>query len=332
VVSLARRLQIAILIALAFGVGAWWWSRGRPPTSIVWQGYADADYVKVGPTQQGLLTAVAVARGDLVEPGALLFTQDETADRAAREQAARQLLQTEEQLANLKAGGKPTEIQQAEANLADAQSTRDRTQIDLQRDERLQPIGGVSVQTLDQARADLRSAQAKVAVAEAALAQLHAALGREWEIKAQNAAVDAARAALEMAQWRLDQRRVTASVGGRVADILARPGETVAAGAPVVSLLPPVNILVRFFVPETALAGVHKGDQVTLHCDHCPRDLFATISFVSPQAEYTPPVIYSESSRSKLVYLIEARPRPDQATLLNPGQPIEVAPLVGNAP
>jgi HlyD family secretion protein len=323
----ARRLQIAILVLLAIGIGAWWWSQHRVSTRTLWQGYADADYVKVGPTQQGLLTALSVTRGDQVEPGTLLFTQDETADRAACDQAARQLAQAEEQLANLQAGGKPTEIQQAEANLADARATQDRTEADLQRDERLFPAGGVSAQTVNQVRADFRSAQAKVAVAEAALAQLHAPLGREWEIKAQSAAVDAARAALEMAKWRLDQRRVTAPTGGRIADVLARPGETVAAGAPVVSLLPPANILVRFFIPEAALANVHKGDRVALHCDRCSLDLVGTISFVSPQAEYTPPVIYSESSRAKLVYLIEARPRPDQAALINPGQPIEVEPL-----
>lgn len=324
---MARRLQIAILVLLVIGGAAWWWSQHRVSIHVVWQGYADADYIKVGPTQQGLLTTVLVARGDKVESGTLLFTQDETADKAARDQAARQLAQAEEQLANLQAGGKPTEIQQAEANLADARATQDRTQADLERDERLFPAGGVSAQTLNQVRADFRSAQAKVAVAEAALAQLRAPLGREWEIKAQSAAVDAARAALEMATWRLDQRRVPAPTGARVADILARPGETVAAGAPVVSLLPPANILVRFFVPEAALASIHKGDPIALHCDRCPSDLVATISFVSPQAEYTPPVIYSESSRSKLVYLIEARPRPDQAILINPGQPIEVEPI-----
>jgi HlyD family secretion protein len=109
--------------------------------------------------------------------------------------------------------------------------------------------------------------------------------------------------------------------------VLARAGETLAAGAPVVSLLPPENILVRFFVPETALAAIHPGTPVALRCDGCPGDLAATVSFISPQAEYTPPVIYSEASRAKLVYLIEARPRPEQATLINPGQPIVVRPL-----
>jgi len=314
------------VLLIAGGGAAWWWYH-RAADPPVWQGYADADYVKVGPTQQGLLTSLAVARGDAVKVGDPLFTQDETSDRAARDQANRLLAQAEEQLANLEASGKKTEIDQAIANLADARATRDRAKLDLDRNETLLRTNVVSIQAVDQARAAFKSAQAKVEVAEAALAQMQAPMGREREIKAQRQAVDAARAALAMTQWRLDQRTVTAPVAGRVADVLARPGETLAAGAPVVSLLPPENILVRFFVPETALATMHRGDTVMLTCDACPPALAATISFVSPQAEYTPPVIYSESSRAKLVYLIEARPSPDKARLLNPGQPVEVHPV-----
>jgi HlyD family secretion protein len=157
-------------------------------------------------------------------------------------------------------------------------------------------------------------------------------MGREGEIKAQQAMVEAARSAIGMAQWRLDQRQVLSPVSGVVADVLARPGETLEAGAPVVSLLPPENIFIRFFVPEPMLAKVHRGDDVTVVCDNCPADLKATISFIAPQAEYTPPVIYSESSRSKLVYLVEARPRLGQARLFNPGQPVMVRPLVKDAP
>jgi HlyD family secretion protein len=134
-----------------------------------------------------------------------------------------------------------------------------------------------------------------------------------------------------MLQWRLDQRHVTAPVGGIVADVLARPGETIPAGGPVVSLLPPENIFVRFFVPEPRLAEVHIGDRVKLVCDSCPADLAATISFISPQAEYTPPVIYSESIRAKLVYMVEARPSPEQAVLINPGQPVAVRPAQATA-
>jgi HlyD family secretion protein len=323
-----RRIIIGIALAAAVGAG-WWWVKTRPPAATEWQGYAEADFVKVGPTQQGLLTSVAVRRGDQVAAGAPLFDQDDTADRAAGDQAARQLKQAQEQLANLQAGGKPTEIKQAEANLADAQAARDKTQSDLQRSEALLNLkmGAIAVQTVEEQRADLRSAQAKAAALQAALLQMRAPMGRDTEIKAQEAAVEAARAAVAMVQWRIDQRHVVAPVSAIVADVIARPGETIAAGAPVVSLLPPENILVRFFVPEPMLSLVHRGDQVGLVCDNCPADLRATISFIAPQVEYTPPVIYSESSHAKLVTMVEARPRPDQAPLINPGQPMVVRPI-----
>jgi HlyD family secretion protein len=321
---------LGILTVAAVGGGLWWYRATPVPT--VWHGYAEADYVKVGPTQQGLLTEVSVARGAEVGVGSLLFAQDETADRAARDQAARQLQQARDQLANLEAAGKPTEIEQAEANLSDARATIERTKADLDRAEQLVKNGAITFQILDQRRADYRSATARVAAMEAALAQARAPMGRAGEIQAQHAAVDAAEAALQMVEWRLAQRRVTSPVTARVADVLARPGETMAAGAPVISLLPPGNIFVRFFVPEADLARMHRGDAVRLVCDGCRADFAATISFISPQAEYTPPVIYSEESRAKLVYLIEARPRREQAALLNPGQPVAVLPAAEARP
>jgi HlyD family secretion protein len=299
----------------------------RPTPTIFWQGYAEADFVKVGPTQGGLLTAVPVNRGDVVVPGTLLFTQDEVDDRAANEQAAQMLAQAEKQLANLEEGGKPTEIEQAEANLTDARSTLVRTTADLSRGEALLLTGFATKQSVDLLRAQDRSAQAKVEALQAALDQSRAPLGRDREVDAQRAAVAAARAVLAQAEWRLGQRRAFAPTGAVVADVLARAGETMAAGAPVVSLLPPGNIFVRFFVPEAALATLHLGDPLALACTSCPPDLSFTLSFISPQAEYTPPLIYSESSKAKLVFLIEARPRPGQAAGLNPGEPVEVRPL-----
>ena len=325
------RLSIVVMVILGAGIGWLWWSQQRGTASPAWQGYAEADYVKVAPIEQGQLTAISVARGDQIARGAALFTQDDTHERAARDQAARQLAQAEEQLANLEAAMKPTEVAQAEANLTDARSTLERARADLQRDEALLRTGYSTAQTVDQRRADYKSAQAKAQHAEAALAQARAPMGREREIEAQRAAVAAGRAAVEMAEWRLAQRTVMAPVGGRVADVLAQPGETMAAGAPVVSILPPENIFVRFFVPETALSGLHRGDAVWFGCDGCQPGLAGTISFISPTAEYTPPVIYSESTRAKLVYRIEARPRPQQTALFNPGQPIDVRPIGAGA-
>jgi HlyD family secretion protein len=323
-----RRLIAAIVIfSLVAAAGAGWWWTTRAPLPVEWQGYAEADFIKVGPTQQGLLTSLYVARGTRVEAGAPLFDQDDTNDRAARDQTARQLKQAEEQLANLQAAGKPTEIEQAEANLADATASRDKVETDLRRNEAMLKSQAASQQIVDEQRADLRSANAKIQGLQAALAQMRAPMGRAGEIKAQQQLMESLRAAVAMAQWRIDQRHVVAPAAGVVADVLARPGETIPAGGAVVSLLPPENIFVRFFVPEPRLAQVHGGDKVALLCDRCPADFTATVSFISPQAEYTPPVIYSEASRAKLVYMVEARPPRERAPLINPGQPIAVRPL-----
>jgi len=274
------------MIALPAAALAGWWFYLRPQGAapIEWQGYAEADFIKPGPTQQGLITEVHVARGDKIAKGAPLFDQDDADDRASLEQIARQLAQAQGQLANLQTGGKLTEIQQAEANLADAQAARDKTQNDLARNSALLKTGAAAAQLVDQETADLRSGDAKVRSLEAALAQLRAPMGREGEIKAQTSAVEAAQAALAMARWRLDQRHVASPVGGAIADVLALPGETLAAGAPVVSILPPENIFVRFFVPEPSLSSIHQGDQVAIFCDGCPPDMNATVSFIAPQA------------------------------------------------
>jgi len=128
-------------------------------------------------------------------------------------------------------------------------------------------------------------------------------------------------ALLNSAQTRLVRRRVASPVTGTVQQVYFRPGEVVAAGRPIVSLLPPTNLKVRFYVPETVLAHVTYGDVIDVHCDGCA-DITARVSFISGSAEFTPPVIYSLEERSKLVFLIEALP--DGPDKLRVGQPIDV--------
>jgi HlyD family secretion protein len=259
-----------------------------------------------------------------VAVGAALFTQDDADDVAARDAAAGKLAETEARLANLEMRSRDTEIAQARADLADIVATRDRIAKDLARNEELLRTGAASRQTVDQQRADLSSAIARAEAATAKLTQMQSPTGRAYEIAAQRAMVAQARAGLAQAEWQVTQRHVTAPVAALVSDTYARRGETINAGVPVISLLPPQNILVRFFVPETELATLHAGDRLTIGCDACATGLTATVTFISPQPEYTPPVIYSESNREKLVYLIEAHPPPDQAVQLKPGQPVDV--------
>ena len=192
---------------------------------------------------------------------------------------------------------------------------------ELERRQRLVASNVASREAVDQARAAYERDKARVAELQAELktAQLGA---RTDEIQAAEAEVTAARAQLAQAEWRLDQMSQAAPQAGVVVDTLYRPGEWIAAGAPVVSLLPPENIKVRFFVPEPRLGAIEIGDEVHISCDACAAGLTAAISYISPDAEYTPPVIYSREMRAKLVYLVEARPR--QPTALRPGQPVDV--------
>lgn len=148
--------------------------------------------------------------------------------------------------------------------------------------------------------------------------------GRAAQVRAQAAQVAAARAALEQAQWRLDQKSIASTLGGLVQDTLYREGEWVAAGNPIVRMLPPANVKVRFFVPQAAVGGIAPGRRASVRCDGCSADIPVTVSFVSTEAEYTPPVIFSNETRAKLVFMVEARPSADDAAKLRPGQPVSV--------
>jgi HlyD family secretion protein len=131
-----------------------------------------------------------------------------------------------------------------------------------------------------------------------------------------------AQARLNSSQTRLSRRSIFSSVDGTVQQIYFRPGEMVPAGRPVLSLLPPGNIKVRFYVPESVLPGIAYGDLIRVTCDGCVSDLTARVSFIARQSEFTPPVIYSLEERAKLVFLIEALP--EKPGELRVGQPVGV--------
>jgi HlyD family secretion protein len=300
-----------IALAAAMGIG------GDGPLQV--QGYVEGEYVYVGAPVAGRLETLDVARGDRVEAGAPLFQLDRSSEQPARDDAAARLARAEATLADLRKGRRPSEIASIEAQLAQARAMLALSETKL---ERRRPLGdAVSREDVEEASAEYERDQARVAELQAELET--AKLGaRADEIEAAEAEVRAARAQLEQAEWRLGELSQAAPKAGRVIDTLYRPGEWVAAGAPVISMLPPDNVKVRFFVPEPQLGAIQIGDEVQVDCDACAPDLVAEISFIAPEAEYTPPVIYSREMRAKLVYMVEAKPR--QTDSLRPGQPVDV--------
>jgi HlyD family secretion protein len=146
--------------------------------------------------------------------------------------------------------------------------------------------------------------------------------GTQANFDAAEAALRVAEAHVNTSQTRLARRQGFAPVAGSIQQIYFREGETVAAQRPVLSIMPPGNMKIRFFVPESELPKLALGDSVRIGCDGCAPDLTAKIYFIATAAEYTPPVIYSQDERSKLVYLIQARPEKPDA--LRVGQPVSV--------
>lgn len=289
-----------------------------------YQGYVEADYVRVGVPDSGTLELLAVRRGERVQAGDLLFALDDAAERAARDEASARLARAEAALADLGKGARPEEIAALTAEKRQAEASLALTRAELDRQQKLFDTKVTAESRLDEARSAYARDAARVAELEADIATARLG-GRADAIDAAAAEVAMARAALAEAEWRLAQRSAAAATAALVDDTLYVEGEHVAGGAPVVSLLPPANLFIRFFVPEGDLGRIAIGQDMTVTCDGCAEAVAARVSFISPDAEYTPPVIYSESRREKLVFMIEARPT-DPAAALHPGQPVMVAP------
>jgi HlyD family secretion protein len=289
----------------------------------VWQGYVEGEYVYLSSSQSGTLTQLDVQRGQTIAAGTSVFGLESVNETAARDEARHQLGVAQEQLADLQTGKRPPEVRVTEAQLAQAVANAHKAALQLTRDEAQFGAGGIPRAQLDDSRADAASTAAQVRELQnqVTVAKLP---GRSAQLAAQAAQVKAAQAALAQAQWRLDQKSVAAPHAGLVYDTLFRVGEWVQAGNPVVQMLPPQNVKVRFFVPQSVVSSLAPGRGVVIHCDGCRADVPATITWISNSAEYTPPVIYSNESRAKLVFMIEAHPSVDDAVKLHPGQPVEV--------
>lgn len=321
-----RRLAMVLILAVAIGgLVAWRLDAfgSRRDAGKSWSGYIEAEYVLVTSALGGTLVELPVARGEQVAPGALLFRLDDAAERGARDEADAKLRQAEAANADLLTGKRPAEIDAIQAQRSQAAAILQQAEEEYQRQQRLRATGASSTKQADDARAlrDQNRARLEELDAQLRVARLP---GREDQIRAAEAAVAAARGALVQAEWRLAQKSGVAPAAGLVSDTLFRPGEMVGPGQPVVRLLPPENLKIRFYVPETEVARLAVGDAVTVRCDGCGAPIRAAIRFIAPQAEYTPPVIYSREQRARLVFLVEARPS-ERLGDLRVGQPVDVA-------
>lgn len=296
----------------------------KPPEG--WTGYAEAELVYIAPPVAGRLTTLAVRSGEAVAAGQPLFELDAPPEIAADAEAQARAESARAQAADTDKGRRAPEVAVNRAQLEQARAAERLAVVDLARQQELLKQDFVAKARVDDAATTLAQARARVAELEAALtvAQLPS---REDERVAARALAEAAQSSRAQTAWRVEQMRQSAPMPARVQDVFLRPGEWVSAGQPVLALLPPANRKARFYVPQAVVGGLKLDAQVQLHCDGCGAAIPARISFIANGPEYTPPVIYSNQQRDKLVFLVEARPvKVEDAERLHPGQPLDVNP------
>jgi len=294
----------------------------RPPADQV-QGYIEGEFVYIAAPLGGSLETLGVTRGQQVKTGTSLFALERGAETAALEEARRRLAQAKARLEDARKGLRPTEVQAIEAQLQEARASLAFSDADAARLEAMSGRGSVSVHDVEKAKATRDQDRQRVARLAANLQT--AKLGsRDDVVAAAGAEVEALEAAVKAADWSYSQKLQAAGQDAVVFDTFYRKGEWVAPGRPVVALLPPANVKLRAFVPQERLASLHVGDALKVKLDGISQPVTAKVSFIAPRAEYTPPVIYSRESRSKLVYLVEALFDASTAATLHPGQPVDV--------
>src|SRR6476620_9805982 len=254
-----KRLIAFLVVVVIVGVVALLLTTFPANREAIFPGYMEADLVLVGSEQGGRVEALSVQEGDSVDKGTPIFTLEST-EQEAEVAAAR------------------TRVTEAEARLADAK-------------QQMQRPG--EIEELNDAIAQHDRNQAAVAEAER---RIEAAKlpNRSDLIDAAAASVETARHSMEQAEKGLAKRKVFAPASGTVEEVYFRPGEVVKEGQAVIALLPPGNLKVRFFVAEPVRASLHTGQTVKVSCDGCQGELTATISFIAREAEFTPPVIFSQ--------------------------------------
>lgn len=289
-----------------------------------WTGYAEAELVYVAAPVAGRLAVLSVRSGQAVQAGQPLFELDAASELAADAQAQARARSAQAQADNADKGRRMPELNIGRAQADQAHAAERQAAAELGRQQQLAAQGFVAQARVDDAQTAWLQARARVAEQEAALS-LARLPARDDERRSAQALAQAAQQERVQTAWRVAQLRQAAPQAAQVQDVFMRPGEWVPAGQPVLALLPPAHRKARFYVPQSALPSLPLDAPVQLHCDGCGAPIAARISYVAAGPEYTPPVIYSNQQRDKLVFLVEARPlRPEDAQRLHPGQPLDV--------
>lgn len=289
-----------------------------------YSGYAEGEFVNLSSTQSGKLDKLFVKRGDHVSVNKNLFALECDNEILSLKQAQADLSAAEATLKDYTKGERPEEIRVIEAQLSQAAANADNADKQFKRNKELYPLNAVSKNQLDDSEALAKATDAKVKELNNALSVAKLSK-RTDQIAAQEKRVEQLRSAVKLAQWKVNEKGVKSRYNALVFDTLYREGEFVPQGGIIIRILPPENIKIRFFVPQSISEKMQIGDKLSIVSRSDGKAIPANITYISPEAEYTPPIIYSNETKEKLTYMIEAYPQKNYAAQLHPGQPVEVS-------
>lgn len=330
-----KLLVVPVLLVLVAAAGWWWWRQrgaGADRGTLVASGTVEATDARLGFQVGGRLRAVTPREGEAVAAGAELAALADEEPRAALAQAEALVAAAAARLAELEAGPRAEEVTQAESERRAAAERLADADRDLERARTLAAGGAIPREAAEEAQLarDLAAARLEGASAQTRLVRRGA---RDEQVAAQRAVLEQARAAREAAAAALDRTRLRAPFAGLVTERHREPGEVVAPGAPVLTLLDRDDRWVRIYVPEARLGAVRLGSPATLRSDTFPGKAYrGEVAHVASEAEFTPRNVQTAEERTLLVYAVKVRVLEDVAYELKPGLPVDVElPLAGAA-
>ena len=308
----------ALLLALPLWVSA---CNGEPAPGL--HGYVEGDFIRIAPEQPGLIISTSAQEGEPVETGAELLRQDATAEVAALAAASARIDAATARYDDALAGARDPEIEAARDQLRQALAAQNDAAQALDRNQSLFTDGHISQARLDTARAAADTADARVDEMRERL-NIVRLPARADQLRALQADIAGAEAERDAALYRLDLRTVSAPSGGRIHRQLRFVGEQAGPTAPVFEILPTGAVHALLFIPEPQLARLPVGTRLAVRCDNCPAGMRVTIATIADEAEFTLPILYSDSERARLVFRAEAR---FDGAAPPPGTPLFFEPL-----
>ncbi|MBK2126026.1 HlyD family secretion protein [Fangia hongkongensis] len=288
-------------------------------------GYIEANLTYISANNvSGALKKLMVSRGQEVKKGQLLFTIDPTQYQLQRLADQQNYLSKKASYEDLLTAKRKPYIDQAKADIEEEKANLIYLEKSYERSKALLADGNTSKEDYDLSKSQYEQARKSLSSLEQQLSIYKLKKGRENEIVSAKKSMDMANAEVQLANWNVAQTKVTSPQHARVFDTYYWPGEQVQAFSPVLSLLVPNQIKLIFYVSEKALHRIKLGERVSFQIDGVKKTFLAEVSFISPEAEYTPPVIYSENAREDLSYRIEAKIMKSQENIWHPGQPVSV--------